>query len=469
MLNPFFLNGSTGEQGLLQSLNNEALMMYGVECYYMPRQYITEKTVIREVIESEFNNAYPLEAYVDNYDGYGGQGTILSKFGIEDRDDLTLIISKERFENYITPLIASLSNSELSTRPKEGDLIFFPLGERLFEIKFVEHENPFYQLKDRYVYELKCSLFRYEDEVIDTGVDEVDETIQQLGYIQTLTMVGTARTATATAGYCASGAVQSVTINDMGSGYTSQPQIGFSSAPAGGVTAVGVASVTGLYGECSVDGVGGKVAAINLINAGCGYTVAPWVTIYEGGGMGAGATAGITTSGAVQFITVTDGGAGYSTAPSVTFTGSSDIDAIGISTISSAGIVTAVYVVNSGAGYTQAPTVTLAAPRASGAGLGTGYYIFNEIVTGQTSGTTARVKEWDNDTSKLEISIIDGHFERGEEVIGADSGARHVIFTVETTAEPESDLVDGFADNDIIEEEADGILDFSESNPFGDP
>ena len=144
--------------------------MYGVEVYYIPRKYITTNTVIREVIESKFDSAYPIEAYVDNYEGYGGQGTLLSKFGIEDKDDLTLIISKERYEDYITPLIKNVPNIELAERPKEGDIIFFPLGDRLFEIKFVEHEQPFYQLKKTYVYELRCELFRYEDEVLDTGV-----------------------------------------------------------------------------------------------------------------------------------------------------------------------------------------------------------------------------------------------------------------------------------------------------------
>ena len=130
-----------------------------VEVYYIPRKYITTNTVIREVIESKFDSAYPIEAYVDNYEGYGGQGTLLSKFGIEDKDDLTLIISKERYEDYITPLIKNVPNIELAERPKEGDIIFFPLGDRLFEIKFVEHEQPFYQLKKTYVYELdvNCS------------------------------------------------------------------------------------------------------------------------------------------------------------------------------------------------------------------------------------------------------------------------------------------------------------------------
>ena len=137
MLNPFFLQGSKTEQGLIQDLINEQLRMYGVEVYYLPRKYITEKTIIKEVIESAFDQAYPIEAYVENFDGYGDNTTILSKFGIQALNELTIVISKERFEEYISPLIKDQHNIKLSTRPKEGDIIYFPLGDRLFEIKFV--------------------------------------------------------------------------------------------------------------------------------------------------------------------------------------------------------------------------------------------------------------------------------------------------------------------------------------------
>ena len=205
MLNPFFLNGTSSEQGLLQSLMTETIQMHGVECYYLPRSYATTNTVIREVVQSEFNNALSSRAYVESYDGYGGQGDILSKFGIQGLDDLEITISRERFESYISPLMKDLPDMELTDRPKEGDLIWFPLGDRLFEIKFVEHEQPFYQLKERYVYQLKCELFRLEDEVLDTNVSEIDESIEQLGHIFTLNMLGVGRTATATAGICTSG------------------------------------------------------------------------------------------------------------------------------------------------------------------------------------------------------------------------------------------------------------------------
>ena len=114
------------------------------------------------------------------------KGTLLSKFGIENSDDLTLTVSKERFEEYISPLLKNETNARLTTRPKEGDLIYFPLGDRLFEIKFVEHETPFYQLQKTYVYTLKCELFRPQDEVLDTNIEEIDNNLVETGYIQTL-------------------------------------------------------------------------------------------------------------------------------------------------------------------------------------------------------------------------------------------------------------------------------------------
>ena len=115
VLNPFFQQGAKSEQSLVQSLINEQLKMYGVDIYYIPRRYIQKNTIIREVIESQFDAAYPIEAYIDSYEGYGGQGTLLSKFGIQNVDDLTLVISRERYETYITPLIKNIPNI---TNPK---------------------------------------------------------------------------------------------------------------------------------------------------------------------------------------------------------------------------------------------------------------------------------------------------------------------------------------------------------------
>ena len=126
MLNPFFTQGTRSEQNLVQDLINEQLRMYGVDIYYIPRKYVKEKTVIKEVVQSKFDNALPIEAYVDNYDAYSGAGDVLSKFGIESKDEVRLIISRERYENYITPLIQGQSNIKLSTRPKRWRLDLVP-------------------------------------------------------------------------------------------------------------------------------------------------------------------------------------------------------------------------------------------------------------------------------------------------------------------------------------------------------
>jgi hypothetical protein len=460
MLNPFFLQGSKSEQGLVQDLINEQLRMYGVEVYYIPRKYVTEKTIIKEVIESKFDNAYPLEAYVNTYDGYEGQGTILSKFGVQPLNDLTLTISKERFETYITPLIKDLSNIKLSSRPKEGDLIYFPLGDRLFEIKFVEHETPFYQLQKTYVYELRCELFRYQDEVIDTGIEDIDDNVEDEGYIQTLTMVGVASTATATASIV-NGGVRFVTVTNRGNGYTSAPRVAISSAPSGGLTAVGIATLIGGLVDCNGNTENYKVQGVEIVNAGYGYTTPPSVVFVGGGGAGAAATATIG-DGIVGIITVTAGGSGYEVAPNVTFSSptGSGVTASARAAINSAGVVTAIYITNAGLGYTTVPTITVSSPYSSGIGT----YIYNETVTGTISSTTAIVKSWDSVTNILQISNVTGSFTSGDLIVGSDSGATYKLRLLET-----NDIQDPYAQNDEIETEADTIIDFSESNPFGNP
>ena len=158
-LNPFFLQGSPSEQRLVQDLINEQLKIYGVEVTYIPRKFVRKQTIIEEIQSSKFDDNYAIEAYVQTYEGYSGAGDILTKFGMSLRDELTIIISKERFEDFISPFLAADEDGEeitLSTRPSEGDLVYFPLGQRIFEVKFVEHEQPFYQLGKNYVYEIKC-------------------------------------------------------------------------------------------------------------------------------------------------------------------------------------------------------------------------------------------------------------------------------------------------------------------------
>ena len=442
--------------------------MYGVEVHYLPRKYLTEKKVIREVVESLFDSAYPIEAYVNTYDGYGDNPTILSKFGIQALNEISLTISRERFENYISPLIKDQSNIKLSSRPKEGDLVYFPLGDRLFEIKYVEHEKPFYQLQGNYTYELRCELFRYEDEVINTGVDEIDDNISgtdidnsiAVGNIQKLTMVGLGVTATAIT-TIVNGGIRFITVTNRGGGYTSAPTIGISSAPVGGKTATASVTMIGGIVVCNdnTNPEAQSVQSIEIINPGYGYTTTPGVRIIGGGGNGATVTATLG-NGIVGIITMTNSGSGYVTPPAITFTGISTVSAAATAVVSAAGTITSIKITNAGLGYTVPPSIVIANPALNS----TGSFVFNEIVTGTQSGVTARVRSWNSITNVLEVSIVNGEFIPGENIVGTASSASHYLRKVDSYA-----VKDGYTNNDEIEEEADGIIDFSEGNPFGMP
>jgi len=454
-LNPFFTQGTKNEQNLVQDLINEQLKMYGVECYYLPRKFLTTNTVIREVVQSKFDDAYPLEAYVNNYDVYQGNGTVLSKFGIEVQQDINLTISKDRFENYITPLIRNESGIKLSTRPKEGDLIWFPLDDRLYEIKFVEHAKPFYQLKELYVYELQCEVFRYEDETVDTGIGSIDDETEEIGYSQTLTLTGVGTTATAVTTF-RNGGIQFIDLLNSGSGYRATPTVAISSAPAGGITATAVAITTSAVGLTTSF----AIESIRITDPGAGYTEIPSVTFSGGGGTGIAVTVGIATTGTVGVVTITDGGSGYyGTTPTITFTApGTGTTAVG-EVVAVGGTIQSARLSNAGAGYTTVPTITISNPGL----LGSGDFYFNEEVTGGTTGTKARVKSWDATTKTLVVGIATGTFLQGESITGDESSAVYTL-AVDTT----DDIVTPYADNQTIQSEGDDILDWTRKNPFGD-
>ena len=396
----------------------------------------------------------------------------LSKFGIQATNEVTLIISKERFETYISPLMKNESNVKLSTRPKEGDLIYFPLGDRLFEIKYVEHEKPFYQLRENYVYKLTCELFRYEDEVIDTGVDEIDDTLEAIegadgeeiligsGGTQKLTLVGTASQATASIGIV-NGGIQQIFLSNRGKGFTFAPRVAISSAPAGGLSGIATSKLlSGIAVEGNIsDSKKSVVQFIDLVNPGFGYTSNPTIQVI-GDGAGVAATSKIE-NGVVGIVTITSGGSGYTTSPTITFTGLSTVSAAATAIVSAAGTISAIHIRNAGVGYTVTPTISIASPGSSGSG----NYSFNETITGGTSGATARIRTWDAVTNELEIYNITGTFRKGETITGSSSGASHLIRVIDYTNFDDA----GYGDNDEFELQADAILDFSENNPFGMP
>ena len=459
MLNPFFLQGSKGEQGLVQDLVNEQLRMYGIECHYIPRKLMTSRTIMKEVTESRFDQAFPLEAYLMNIDGYAGSGDILTKFGVRVTDEATFIISKERFEESVAPFLEQDDDYTLSNRPKEGDLIFFPLGKRMFEIKFVEHERPFYQLQKNYVYQLQCELFEYEDEVIDTNVNAIDEIVQTEGYVARLILsdVGSTATANTTLNF---GAVQQIFLQNDGYGYLTAPTVSISTSP--GVDASAVAIMTSRSGLATAK----SIDRILLINPGGGYIGIPTVTV-PGTGI---ATAGITTLGSVGIVTITSGGSGYTTTPNVAIaTAPSGGTVATAEAVMVGGTISAIRISNAGSGYTSAPAITIGAATS----IGDGNYIFNETVqVSSDSSETARVKVWDADSRTLDVGMLTKmQFQVGEKIKGLESGAEYVILSVsydQPNDYPNEEFnANQYNDNANFETEADAILDFSEGNPFG--
>jgi hypothetical protein len=439
--------------------------MFGIEVYYIPRKYIKTDNIIREVQSSKFDDSFIIEGYLNNYEGYAVGSDIMTKFGISLRNELTLTISKERFEDFIAPILESIIDGDeaskntdgsalFSTRPKEGDLIFFPLGQRIFEIKKVEFDRPFYQLGKNYIYELQCELFEYEDEEIDTSIPEIEERTKDIGFITTLTLVGVGSTATGNALVGLSTGVQRIYINNDGYGYTSTPTVTISAPPVGGVRSTAVAITTSI-GKGRI-----AIREIALTNAGYGYTSIPTVTISGGGGAGAAATAGISTGSGVYRINLTSGGTNYYKAPTVTFSSPAiGTTAVGIASISN-GQVQAVLITNTGFGYTSA-TVTFAAPPI----VGIGTFKSTERIVGQSSGAEAIVKEWiDTGTSvkTLKIQLNNGTFYPGEVVVGTASSASYIVKSYSG-----DDIYDPYRQNEEIEDEADTFVDFSEGNPFG--
>ena len=361
-LNPFFLQGSASEQRLVQDLVNEQLRMYGIEVYYLPREIKNRKNVFQEVQSSEFDDNYLLEAYVNTYDGYTGGGDVLTKFGMQLKDELVVTISKERWEDYIAPFLAmgDAYETELAHRPREGDLIYFPLGGRFFEVKFVEHENPFYQLQKNYVYELQCELFEYENEVIDTGIEAIDNKVSNVGEIINLKMIGYGNTATIGV-QMETGYVRQIYLNDDGYGYYSTPTVTFSAAPGGGRTATAVAITTSVGGSRSLK-------EIVLTDAGKGYVEEPTVTITGGGGVGAAVTVGIETyRQGVSKATVISSGNGYTDVPLLTFGSPTYTGAAGTAVVAN-NVVTGITLSSGGSNYAPQRQigVTISSPTGSG-------------------------------------------------------------------------------------------------------
>jgi hypothetical protein len=265
--NVYFTHGTKNEQYLIEDLIIESLKIYGNEFMYIPRTLVSKDEILGEDRLSKFTSSFPIEMYFENVDSLDGQGAFIQKFGLMMEQSATLVVARRRWDQ----LVGRYGQTIIPTRPCEGDLIYFPLTKGLFEIKFVKHQDPFYQLGKLYVFKLQVELFQYASEKIDTGITEIDT-------FETL------KTFTTNTTRSPEGEVTSITVTAAGSGYSTAPTVSFTSASGRDAAATAYLG-TGVNA--------GKVIKVIVTNAGTGYQGAPVVTISGGGGTGALATASI--------------------------------------------------------------------------------------------------------------------------------------------------------------------------------
>lgn len=167
--NTFFNNyARVSEQSLIDDLVIESIKQYGVDVIYISRAIKGRDSIFNEDDFPVYNETFEFETYVKNMEGFEGEGDFLSKFGLQIRDTLTLTVANRTFERHVTREVVELA------RPREGDLIYFPLNEKMFEIKYVEHESIFYQMGQTQVFDMQCELIEYANQKFDTGRSEID-------------------------------------------------------------------------------------------------------------------------------------------------------------------------------------------------------------------------------------------------------------------------------------------------------
>jgi hypothetical protein len=435
----FFTHGTRNEQFLLQNLVEEHLKMFGMDILYCPREIMLSDGVFNEEVIGEFNDSYLIEAYMENFDGFQGGGDLLTKFGVAQTDEITMVISQQRFSDLISQFLLIDKDYKAPERPQEGDLIFLPLTSNYFEIKFVEHEEPFYQLGKGYVYKLKAELFEYSDEQGD--VFDNDEELVDYGYTVKhyyLTTAGTNASATAVVD---GGALTNLFISDNGSKYNETPAITITGDGTGATAEAFMVNITVSGGSPTSSAVirsvvkEGQIRSVNIINGGSGYDedrATLNISAPDAGGVAA-TLIPTFTNGVLTAINILSGGSGYKS-------------------------VRLIDITNGGSGYTSATASFTPAPTGI-----TGAFTVPETVTGSLTGTTANLVEWNADEGFVKLKTPTGTFQIGELIVGSESGAQIVLDNRDemATADPK------YSESVTFESIGDDIIDFSETNPFG--
>ena len=455
--------GVATEQNLVQDLVDEQIKLFGSDVFYIPRVHLKDKT-LGEVIQSEFNQSYMIEMFLVNVEGFGAGAEFVSKFGLRITDEITFVVSRRRWEQSANPAL----NLAVDGRPNEGDLIYFPLTEDLYEIKYVERENPFFQLGKQYFYQLTAELYEQGADKFDTGIDEIDDVEREFSNITTLNLSPSTRVqATGTVTVDSSGSITGATVDLAGTGYSTAPT----------VTINGGTNASGGIIEASI--ADGGVVSLSVLNGGTGFQpdpadpAFPTITIeappldvqfvndehvviggftQQGGGR--------TWSSNNNVITVTALGAFDPTFATTTqkkyfYWKFEDKRICYVYTYNGTNATTV-----PGHFYYDAANVQ---------------YVVNTYEDVSTSGsqatmydldsaTIAEVADWNGVTYTLEVMNRTGNFIDGDTIRGVESNALYTLGSF-STIDNESTEWD---QNASIEEGADDIIDWGEENAFGE-
>src|SRR6056300_282912 len=411
--------GSDSEKRLHEDLIIEGLKIYGQDVFYLPRTLVNQDLILGEDVLSKFDDSYLVEMYVETTEGFQGEQELISKFGLEIRDDTTFVIAKRRWQDQVD------SNATLikEGRPNEGDLIYVPLFNSFFEIQFVEDQEPFFQIGNLPVYKLRATKFEYSSEKIDTGIPAIDdlETSRSLDQLQYQTSLESGTFGAVLGNPVVTGdIITSIPIVSGGEEYVTEPTLTIS-APSATINATASANVTG-----------NTLSSFSIDNAGRGYSSAPTLTITYV------ATDTTTKTDDTAVVTLTNG----------------QVTAISTPTITDILSVTSVVISSPGGAVTASATAVLTNGVVTSVNItvdGSSYLGLSPTVTisENTDATGSLLLENDSADGEIQYFIIED-------------------FAIQTQS--------GYANNIDLDNEAgfdtastiDDILDFTERNPFGD-
>lgn len=277
--NLYFSEKVRSEMDLYSDLVIEALKIYGQDLYYLPRELVNEDILLGEDPSSRFPKSHKIEMYIENVEGFDGEGDLFTRFGVQIKDEATFVVARSRF----AAQVRRPDNSIQVDRPAEGDLIYLPLANKMFEIQHVEHEQPFYQIENLPVYKMRCSLFEYTGEDFDTGIEDIQD-IERTGTYQYKVCTIAPKKPTVTldvdlqydsdvfdSAYGPLGNILSIALNTGGTYYSYPPSIVF----------LGGDPADSAVATCTVDSTG-VVNGITLVSGGAGYESVPTVQ-FNGG------------------------------------------------------------------------------------------------------------------------------------------------------------------------------------------